>query len=51
MGKSESEIIDDLANLENIQWWHRNLSRGKGFRINGFMFTPYLQPTNTQHDN
>lgn len=37
MGKFESEIIDDFANLENIQWWHRNLSRGKGFRINGFI--------------
>lgn len=24
-------------NLDNIVWWHRNLSRGKGFRINGFL--------------
>jgi type III restriction enzyme len=33
----ESRVINDIANLENIQWWHRNLSRGKGFCINGFL--------------
>jgi type III restriction enzyme len=37
MGYFESRVINDIANLENIQWWHRNLSRGKGFRINGFL--------------
>ncbi|NOT13848.1 MAG: DEAD/DEAH box helicase family protein [Methylococcaceae bacterium] len=37
MGIFESRVINDIANLENIQWWHRNLSRGKGFRINGFI--------------
>jgi type III restriction enzyme len=37
MGKFESRIINDIANLDNIVWWHRNLSRGKGFRINGFV--------------
>lgn len=26
-----------LANLDSIRWWHRNLSRGKGFRINGYL--------------
>jgi type III restriction enzyme len=37
MGSFESRIINDIANLENLQWWHRNLSKGKGFRINGFL--------------
>lgn len=37
MGIFESKVINDIANLETIQWWHRNLSRGKGFRINGFI--------------
>lgn len=37
MGHFESRVINDIANLENIIWWHRNLSRGKGFRINGFL--------------
>ncbi|RXZ42473.1 RNA helicase [Crenobacter cavernae] len=37
MGDFERKVINDVANLENIQWWHRNLSRGKGFRINGFL--------------
>lgn len=37
MGIFESRVINDIANLENIHWWHRNLSRGKGFRINGFI--------------
>jgi type III restriction enzyme len=37
MGIFEARAINEFANLENIQWWHRNLSRGKGFRINGFI--------------
>ncbi len=37
MGVFESRVINDIANLDNIVWWHRNLSRGKGFRINGFL--------------
>lgn len=37
MGSFEARIINDIANLENLQWWHRNLSKGKGFRINGFL--------------
>jgi type III restriction enzyme len=37
MGSFESRVINDIANLDTIQWWHRNLSRGKGFRINGFL--------------
>lgn len=37
MGGFEGRVINDIANLESVQWWHRNLSRGKGFRINGFL--------------
>ncbi len=37
MGMFEARVINDIANLDNIVWWHRNLSRGKGFRINGFL--------------
>ena len=37
MGDFETRVINDVANLESVRWWHRNLSRGKGFRINGFL--------------
>jgi type III restriction enzyme len=37
MGDFERRLINDIANLDAVQWWHRNLSRGKGFRINGFL--------------
>ncbi len=37
MGNFEGRLINDIANLESVHWWHRNLSRGKGFRINGFL--------------
>ena len=37
MGIFEARVINEFANLENIIWWHRNLSKGKGFRINGFI--------------
>jgi len=37
LGTFEGRVINDIANLESIKWWHRNLSRGKGFRINGFL--------------
>jgi type III restriction enzyme len=33
----ESSVISAVANLENVVWWHRNLERGKGFVINGFL--------------
>lgn len=33
----ESKVIRGVAELENIVWWHRNLERGKGFFINGFL--------------
>ncbi len=33
----ESRIISQISNLENVKFWHRNLERGKGFYINGFI--------------
>ncbi|WP_426057305.1 DEAD/DEAH box helicase [Janthinobacterium sp. PSPC2-1] len=33
----ESKVIRSVADLENVVWWHRNLERGKGFFINGFL--------------
>jgi len=33
----ESKVIRGVAELENIVWWHRNLERGKGFLLNGFI--------------
>ncbi len=33
----ESKVIRGVAELENVTWWHRNLERGKGFVINGFI--------------
>lgn len=33
----EKEVINDVANLENVEFWTRNLERGKGFHINGFI--------------
>ncbi|MBR5957199.1 MAG: restriction endonuclease, partial [Salinivirgaceae bacterium] len=33
----EREVINDVANLENVEFWTRNLERGKGFCINGFI--------------
>lgn len=37
MGAFERRLINDVANLDSVRWWHRNGSRGKGFRINGFL--------------
>lgn len=37
IGQFETRVIDAVANLESVEWWHRNLSKGKGFRINGFL--------------
>lgn len=33
----EGKVIRGVADLDNIVWWHRNLERGKGFVINGFL--------------
>ena len=49
MGLFEARVINEFANLETIQWWHRNLSRGKGFRINGFInhYPDFIDKTNS----
>jgi type III restriction enzyme len=37
IGDFEARVISELAGVDSVVWWHRNLSRGKGFRINGFI--------------
>lgn len=32
----EAEVINDVANLDNVEWWTRNISQ-RGFCINGFI--------------
>ena len=41
MNQFETDIISKIASLENVVFWHRNLGRGKGFYINGFMSNHY----------
>lgn len=33
----EAMVIKNVAELDNVLWWHRNLERNKGFVINGFI--------------
>lgn len=33
----EYKVINAIANLDNVKFWHRNLERAKGFYINGFI--------------
>ena len=49
VGEFESTVIGKIVELENIKWWHRNLSRGHGFRINGFVnhYPDFIVKTNT----
>lgn len=37
----EKSFITELVGLDNIHWWHRNLNRGKGFAINGYLNNHY----------
>lgn len=37
MNGFEREVITEVANMENVLFWHRNQERGKGFHINGFI--------------
>ncbi len=37
MNDFEKKVIHEIANLENVEFWHRNLERGKGLLINGFI--------------
>jgi len=41
MNDLERQVIAQIANLENLKFWHRNLERGKGFRINGYLHDHY----------
>lgn len=41
MNQFESSFIAEVAGLQNIAFWHRNLGRGKGFSINGFNSNHY----------
>jgi type III restriction enzyme len=41
MNLFETEVIGNIASLDNVVFWHRNLGRGKGFYINGFMSNHY----------
>lgn len=33
----EYRVINAIANLDSVKFWHRNLERAKGFCINGFI--------------
>ncbi|MFA6807318.1 MAG: DEAD/DEAH box helicase family protein, partial [Bacteroidales bacterium] len=37
MNEYEKKVISQIAELDNVVFWHRNLNKGKGFMINGFM--------------
>jgi type III restriction enzyme len=37
MNGLEAPFIGKVAQLENVQWWHCNLEKSKGFFINGFI--------------
>ena len=37
----EKNFITELVKLDNIYWWHRNLNKGKGFGINGYLRNHY----------
>ncbi|MCM8569540.1 DEAD/DEAH box helicase family protein [Gramella jeungdoensis] len=41
MNNYEQNMIMEIAGLNNIVFWHRNLSRGKGFFLNGFESNHY----------
>lgn len=41
MNDFEQKVILGISALENIHFWHRNLTRGKGFFINGFQNNHY----------
>jgi type III restriction enzyme len=41
MNRFEQDMILEIAALENVVFWHRNLGRGKGFFLNGFSSNHY----------
>jgi type III restriction enzyme len=36
MNGFEQDMIMNIASIENVVFWHRNLTRGRGFFINGY---------------
>jgi len=36
MNTFEKDVVMNIASLDNVLFWHRNLERGKGFALNGF---------------
>jgi type III restriction enzyme len=36
MNNFEQKVINEIANLENVHYWHKNIEN-KGFRLNGFI--------------
>lgn len=41
MNNFEERVIMEIGTSSNIEFWHRNLERGKGFYINGFKANHY----------
>ena len=41
MNGFEQKMIMELASLDNVYFWHRNLNKGKGFYINGYSTNHY----------
>lgn len=41
MNKFEQDMIMSIASLDNVVFWHRNLTRGRGFFINGYSSDHY----------
>lgn len=37
MNSFERKVINEVANLDSVVYWHRNLERGKGLLLNGFI--------------
>jgi len=37
MNNFEERVIMEIGTASNVEFWHRNLERGKGFCINGFI--------------
>lgn len=47
----EKQVISQIANLNNVAFWHRNLERGHGFCINGFInhYPDFIVVTTSGH--
>ncbi|MBP5419893.1 MAG: hypothetical protein J6Y72_08815, partial [Bacteroidales bacterium] len=51
MNDFEYKVINSVANLDNVMFWHRNPERGQGFCINGFLnhYPDFIIRTNNGH--